>query len=245
MAAQSEQTSPLKPARDPAVHATRTGSQAWYWWIFPNLMLNVYEGVLDTNAVFPIGPDRCKVIFDFYFVDVGADQQALTQFLLVFFIPQVVLYGVGAIATAVLHARRSFVVPAMAPIGNTIVLVAFLVAFRVSAGPDPGLDLTTGELIEVPGEFGPSPQGVRPNSVQIATSVSSHIPLALMSCSSAVIALSTRFAFGRWACMSPWLSQLSLAPLSMISTQRTPRSSSRRAIRHWAPNDLRSPSAIP
>lgn len=78
---------------------------------------------------------------------VATAQQQLTTFLLWFFIPQVVLYGLGAIATAVLHARRSFVVPAMAPIGNTVVMVAFLVAFRWVAGPDPGLDLSTGEKV--------------------------------------------------------------------------------------------------
>lgn len=78
---------------------------------------------------------------------VAAAQRELTTFLLWFFIPQVVLYGVGAIATAVLHARRSFVVPAMAPIGNTVVMVAFLFAFRWVAGPDPGLELTTTEKV--------------------------------------------------------------------------------------------------
>lgn len=78
---------------------------------------------------------------------IARQQQELTTFLLWFFVPQVVLYGLGAIATAVLHARRSFVVPAMAPIGNTVVMVAFLIAFRVMAGPDPGLDLSTTEKV--------------------------------------------------------------------------------------------------
>jgi putative peptidoglycan lipid II flippase len=78
---------------------------------------------------------------------IARQQQELTAFLLLFFVPQVVLYGLGAIATAVLHARRSFVVPAMAPIGNTVVMVAFLAAFRVLAGPAPGLDLTTTEKV--------------------------------------------------------------------------------------------------
>src|SRR5262249_27118153 len=38
-----------------------------YWWVFPNFMLNAYAGVMDTNLVLPLGPDRCKVIFDYYF----------------------------------------------------------------------------------------------------------------------------------------------------------------------------------
>lgn len=78
---------------------------------------------------------------------VAADQRELTTFLLIFFIPQVILYGVGAIATAVLHAKRSFVIPAIAPIGNTVVLVGFLFAFRASAGADPGLDLDMTEKV--------------------------------------------------------------------------------------------------
>ena len=46
---------------------------AYYWWLFPNLMLNLYEGVADTNLVLPLGTDRCRVVFDFYFAP-GADE---------------------------------------------------------------------------------------------------------------------------------------------------------------------------
>jgi putative peptidoglycan lipid II flippase len=59
----------------------------------------------------------------------------------------VLLYALGAVATAVLHARRSFVLPAVAPIGNTVVLVAALGIFHVMAGSDPGLDLSDGERL--------------------------------------------------------------------------------------------------
>ncbi len=64
----SVQISPLKPA-DSAVGKVRSGSQAHYWWIFPNLMMNIYQGIMDTNVVLPLGTDRCRVIFDFYFAD--------------------------------------------------------------------------------------------------------------------------------------------------------------------------------
>jgi choline monooxygenase len=66
----SVQSSPLKPpdaVRDPAVGKVRSGGMAHYWWVFPNFMVNVYGGVMDTNLVVPLGPDRCRVIFDFYF----------------------------------------------------------------------------------------------------------------------------------------------------------------------------------
>jgi choline monooxygenase len=66
----SVQISPLKPADaagDPAIGQVRTGGTASYWWVFPNFMINVYGGVMDTNLVLPLAPDRCRVIFDFYF----------------------------------------------------------------------------------------------------------------------------------------------------------------------------------
>ena len=64
----SVQSSPVKSSDDPTVSQVRTG-YAYYWWFFPNLMINLYQGVMDTNLVLPLGPDRCRVIFDFYFAD--------------------------------------------------------------------------------------------------------------------------------------------------------------------------------
>jgi choline monooxygenase len=75
-AATSVQTSPLKVAdsRQDDVGKVRTGAEAQYWWVFPNLMLNRYEGVLDTNLVLPLGPDACRVVFDFYFTRTETEQ---------------------------------------------------------------------------------------------------------------------------------------------------------------------------
>jgi choline monooxygenase len=66
----SVQVSPIKVSVDPTVSKVRSGTHAYYWWIFPNLMVNLYQGVMDTNWVLPLGPDRCRVCFDFYFTDV-------------------------------------------------------------------------------------------------------------------------------------------------------------------------------
>jgi choline monooxygenase len=63
----SVQTSPLRRSDDATVERVRTGATAAYWWVFPNLMLNLYQGIMDINIVLPLGPERCKVIFDFYF----------------------------------------------------------------------------------------------------------------------------------------------------------------------------------
>ncbi len=79
--------------------------------------------------------------------ETAAQQRELATFLLRFFVPQVLLYAVGTVAIAALYARRRFAITAAAPIGNTIVIVAALLAFRAVAGPDPGLDLSTTEQL--------------------------------------------------------------------------------------------------
>lgn len=76
---------------------------------------------------------------------IAAQQRALSTYLLRFFVPQVLLYAYGAIATAVLYARRRFAVTAAAPIGSTLVIVACLVVFRLEAGAGPGFDLSGSE----------------------------------------------------------------------------------------------------
>ena len=50
--------------------AVRQGERALYYWVYPNFMINWYDGVMDTNLVIPRGVDQTEVIFDFYFPDV-------------------------------------------------------------------------------------------------------------------------------------------------------------------------------
>ncbi len=54
--------------------AVRKGDRALYYWIYPNFMINLYDGVMDTNLVVPRGVDRTEVIFDFYFPDVESNE---------------------------------------------------------------------------------------------------------------------------------------------------------------------------
>src|SRR5207302_1747911 len=58
------QSSPLSSGAksESGVAATRQG-RAFYLWIYPNFMINAYEGVMDTNLVLPMGVDKCAVIF--------------------------------------------------------------------------------------------------------------------------------------------------------------------------------------
>jgi choline monooxygenase len=65
------QSSPMVTTGDENVAETRKGERALYYWIYPNLMINCYEGVMDTNLVRPITVDKTEVIFDFYFTDIS------------------------------------------------------------------------------------------------------------------------------------------------------------------------------
>ncbi len=66
------QSSPMvASAEDAATGAARKGDRAWYFWQHPNLMINCYDGYMDTNLVIPIDVDHCTVIFDFYFRDIS------------------------------------------------------------------------------------------------------------------------------------------------------------------------------
>lgn len=44
-----------------------SAGEALYWFIYPNTMLNVLPDRLQTNRVLPLGPQRCRVEFDFYY----------------------------------------------------------------------------------------------------------------------------------------------------------------------------------
>ena len=70
------QSSPMVSSGEHAsFEATRTGERAYYYWLYPNFMINVYEGVMDTNLVLPLAGDACMVQFDFYFADVSEIQR--------------------------------------------------------------------------------------------------------------------------------------------------------------------------
>jgi choline monooxygenase len=66
------QSSPMVTSEEHASFAaTRTGDRAYYYWLYPNFMINIYEGVIDTNLVLPLAPNKCLVQFDFFFSDIS------------------------------------------------------------------------------------------------------------------------------------------------------------------------------
>jgi choline monooxygenase len=74
------QSSPMvASSEDAPTGATRKGDRAWYFWQYPNLMINCYEGYMDTNLVLPVDVDHCRVIFDFYFADISQPQREYNQ----------------------------------------------------------------------------------------------------------------------------------------------------------------------
>ena len=58
----------------------------------------------------------------------GAQQQELATSLLRWFMPQMLFYGVTALATAMLNARRQFAAAAFAPVLNNVVVITMLLA---------------------------------------------------------------------------------------------------------------------
>ncbi len=66
-----------------------------------------------------------------------AHQQALATFFLRIFAPQILFYGVAAIAGGLLNAHDRFAVPMFAPIANNVVVIATFLAFSAIVSGTP------------------------------------------------------------------------------------------------------------
>jgi choline monooxygenase len=62
------------PSARERTEGQRIGSEAIYAWIHPNFMLNRYGTCMDSNHVIPLGPSRCKIVYEFYFRDPVGDE---------------------------------------------------------------------------------------------------------------------------------------------------------------------------
>ena len=63
----SIQHAPMKNAR--RLRPGSDSSEAQYFWIYPNLMLNVYPDNFSTNLILPLGPEKTITIFEWFFRD--------------------------------------------------------------------------------------------------------------------------------------------------------------------------------
>jgi choline monooxygenase len=75
----SSQYAPIKPskAEDSSGRryiAMQGDDKAYYYWIFPNFMLNIYMGMLQINIIVPLSYDRTLTIFEWYFQDPGTPE---------------------------------------------------------------------------------------------------------------------------------------------------------------------------
>lgn len=68
----SLQWSPLEPGDAP--YDVRPGDRAYYFFVFPNLMLNVLPGRLQTNVVVPLGPDRARIEFRYFHARIEGEE---------------------------------------------------------------------------------------------------------------------------------------------------------------------------
>ena len=66
----SVQHSPLKQTASRLSKGERLdGGEAQYFWLFPNLMLNIYPDNYSTNLIVPLGPERTLTVFEWYFAE--------------------------------------------------------------------------------------------------------------------------------------------------------------------------------
>ena len=66
------------PTKRPERIRTSGGDDAVrYFWIFPNLMLNVYPDNFSTNLILPLGHGRTLTVFEWYFKDPDAARKEL------------------------------------------------------------------------------------------------------------------------------------------------------------------------
>jgi putative peptidoglycan lipid II flippase len=76
-----------------------------------------------------------------------AQVQALSTFFLRIFMPQIALYGIGAVATGLLNAHRRFAVPMFAPIVNNVVVIASFLLFAFLPGAPTPEGITLGQKL--------------------------------------------------------------------------------------------------
>jgi choline monooxygenase len=72
----SVQHAPIRPVRgEDAAGRRYTAMQgddrAYYYWLFPNFMLNIYLDMLQINVIVPLSHDKTLTIFEWYFADPG------------------------------------------------------------------------------------------------------------------------------------------------------------------------------
>ena len=61
------------------IRTTGGEDEVRYFWIYPNLMLNVYPDNFSTNLILPMGPGRTLTVFEWYFRDPEAARREIDE----------------------------------------------------------------------------------------------------------------------------------------------------------------------
>ena len=113
-------------------------------------LLALFAVVVVVGAV--VAPLVARVLFAGAPDSVHADQVWLGTVFLWVFLPQVLFYAGGLVATAALNASDRFAVPAFAPaVNNLVVIAAYLLFAWMRDGKDPSLHLTPAEVAVLAG----------------------------------------------------------------------------------------------
>jgi putative peptidoglycan lipid II flippase len=126
--------------------ATRGRDEAW---AVADRVLSLTTVVLTVGAI--VGILLAPWIMRFYLVASEAtDRERQIQvgaFFLRWFMPQMIFYGIGAVAGGVLNAGRRFAAPMFAPVVNNLVVIVALVAYALMRGDAPAslAELTTAQ----------------------------------------------------------------------------------------------------
>jgi choline monooxygenase len=75
----SSQHAPIRPTRaedaSGRVYTELRGDQrAFYYWVFPNFMLNIYPGNIQINIIVPLSHDRTLAVFEWYYLEPGTPE---------------------------------------------------------------------------------------------------------------------------------------------------------------------------
>ncbi len=73
----SIQHAPLKRAE--RIRVNESGNDVNYYWVYPNLMLNVYPDNFSTNLILPLGQGRTLTVFEWYFRDPDSVRQEIDE----------------------------------------------------------------------------------------------------------------------------------------------------------------------
>jgi choline monooxygenase len=65
----SIQHAPIREQEGGRLCANEDITDAQYFWLFPNLMLNVYPDNFSTNVIIPLGPERTLTVFEWFFLN--------------------------------------------------------------------------------------------------------------------------------------------------------------------------------